>query len=219
MKSVWENPWFTIPVLVFFVVVLVLALVVPYGQEILFFNAWRFEPFNSLFNWSTLLGEWHAYVAAGLVGLFWRFRYVLLIGVAGLLTTPLTYVLKEQFNTDRPIRYFENQGQRDLVVVVPGVALNGGQTSFPSGHTTAAFTLYSLLASMSTRRKPVWGLGFAALAVLVGFSRIFLVQHFLADVVAGALLGLCIGWVVWQFDRLPWLRRWKGLERRLEIGK
>jgi undecaprenyl-diphosphatase len=61
----------------------------------------------------------------------------------------------------------------------------------------AAFALYSLLAMMLPVRQKHWGLPMAIIAVLVGISRIFLVQHFLADVLGGALLGLALSLGVW----------------------
>ena len=109
--------------------------------------------------------------------------------------------MKDQIGTDRPITHFEKAGNREAVVVVPGVDLNGGKTSFPSGHTTAAFGMYGLIALITARRAPWLGVACAWTAILVALSRIFLVQHFLIDVVGGAVLGMSIAWVVGELDR------------------
>lgn len=70
--------------------------------------------------------------------------------------------------------------------------------SFPSGHTTTAFALAVVLAHFFPGGRALWFL----LAVLVGLSRLYLVEHFLADVVAGAGLGFAVGWaVVWLSNR------------------
>lgn len=207
----WAYSWFSIPVLLFFNAGLAMLLFLPYGTEIILLNSWRTEPLNSFFRLCTQLGEVPAFVLLGLLTMTWKYRFSLLIALAGLFISPLSYVLKDQIGTDRPITYFEKAGVRDAVVLVPGVDLNGGQTSFPSGHTMAAFGLYGLLALLTGRALPWLGLAFAWTAILVGFSRIFLVQHFLWDVLGGAAIGLLVAALVWQInERL--LKRWPVLD-------
>ena len=218
MKNIWENPWFTIPVLVFFNAGLLLAFFVPYGDEILYLNGLRHEPFNTAFRLITKLGEVYAFLIAGVALLFWRFRFALLIAITGLIILPTTYVFKEHFSADRPITFFQEKGMRQSVVTVPGVDLNTGQTSFPSGHTTAAFGLYSILALIAGSRRLRWGIVFAGLAILVAVSRVFLVQHFLADIMAGATLGLLIGSLVWRLNEMPFFRQSGMLDKRIAIG-
>lgn len=197
MKHLWENNWFFVPVAMFFGFCGMVAFLVPYSYEILFFNDLRHEPLNSIFQFITLFGEDWAYFVCGLAALFWRPRYAFLIGFTGLLAIPLNYALKDAVGIDRPITYFEKLEAAQQLVLVPELLLNRGQTSFPSGHTMAAFALYSLLALMIGRKHERWGLAFAMLAILVGISRIFLVQHFLIDVLAGAVLGLLLSTLVW----------------------
>ncbi|MCB0544687.1 MAG: phosphatase PAP2 family protein [Lewinellaceae bacterium] len=217
MKNIWENPWFTIPVLVFFNAGLLLAFFVPYGDEILYLNGLRHEPFNTAFRLITKLGEVYAFLIAGVALLFWRFRFALLIAITGLIILPTTYIFKEHFSADRPITFFQEKGMRQSVVTVPGVDLNTGQTSFPSGHTTAAFGLYSILALIAGSRRLRWGIVFAGLAILVAVSRVFLVQHFLADIMAGAILGLLIGGLVWRLNEMPFFRQPGVLDKRIAI--
>ena len=62
--------------------------------------------------------------------------------------------------------------------------------SFPSGHTTASFSFFAVaLLRCST---PVWT-GIFILAVLMGFSRVYLRVHYLTDVLVGAVLGFLCG--------------------------
>lgn len=75
--------------------------------------------------------------------------------------------------------------------------------SFPSGHTTTAFAMAAcLLLMMPLKPWQRWSL--VLLATGTGLSRIYLFQHFPADVAAGSLLGLLCGslisWVL--IDRL-----------------
>jgi len=60
--------------------------------------------------------------------------------------------------------------------------------SFPSGHTTTAFALATVLSLWYPRGWWAWGGG----AVLVGWSRIVLGSHFPSDVLAGAVLGVAV---------------------------
>jgi membrane-associated phospholipid phosphatase len=60
-----------------------------------------------------------------------------------------------------------------------------------------AVTMFSLVTLMLPFRWRRFGLLFAMLALLTGISRVFLVQHFLRDVLAGAAFGLAISSLVW----------------------
>jgi membrane-associated phospholipid phosphatase len=215
-KSDWSNPWFFIPALLFLNTGLALLLLVPHGEEILYFNTSRTEPWNTIFRFFTRLGEPFTFgLVAALLLVLRRYRFALLIALAGLIISPLSFFLKDKIGKDRPITYFEKRGLRETVALVPEVDLNGGQTSFPSGHTMAAFGIYGSIAlSSRTQRGKRWGLLCAGVAILVGFSRIFLVQHFLVDVVAGAFIGILVAWVVWKMDD-RFFQRWKGLDRNL----
>ena len=58
-------------------------------------------------------------------------------------------------------------------------------TSFPSGHTSAAFAMATVLADY----KPAYKLPAYAVASAIGWSRVEVGAHRWGDVVAGALLG------------------------------
>lgn len=64
--------------------------------------------------------------------------------------------------------------------------------SFPSGHTTNAFAIGTVLSTLHPSLLPAM----AFVAVSVGASRIVLRLHFLTDVLAGAVLGTLIGSLV-----------------------
>lgn len=65
--------------------------------------------------------------------------------------------------------------------------------SFPSGHTMSSFTAAAVLLHISI---PL-GCSAAAVAALIGFSRLYLYVHFPSDVAAGAVLGSALGTSVW----------------------
>lgn len=61
--------------------------------------------------------------------------------------------------------------------------------SFPSVRTAVAFSAIPLLSKYFHRFLPFW----IILALIVGFSRIYLGLHFLSDVIAGILIGYLLG--------------------------
>ena len=58
--------------------------------------------------------------------------------------------------------------------------------SFPSGHSTTVFAMFTFLSLMFPKYRYFWFL----LASLVAISRLLANDHFLSDIVAGALLGV-----------------------------
>lgn len=60
-----------------------------------------------------------------------------------------------------------------------------GNDSFPSGHTSAAFTIATMEAGFHPNEAPYWYAGAAA----IGWSRVKLERHSVADVAVGALIG------------------------------
>jgi undecaprenyl-diphosphatase len=57
--------------------------------------------------------------------------------------------------------------------------------SFPSGHTAVAFAAATVLTWLAPRAAPA----FFALALAIGYSRIYVGVHWPLDVVGGAVLG------------------------------
>lgn len=68
-------------------------------------------------------------------------------------------------------------------------------SSFPSGHTTQAFAVASVLAA-SYDDHPWIGVTALAIASAVGYSRINANQHYASDVLAGAAIGTAVGWSI-----------------------
>lgn len=66
--------------------------------------------------------------------------------------------------------------------------------SFPSGHTTAAFAAMTALF-MQGNKKYSWTA--FILALLIGFSRIYLYVHYASDVLCGMIVGIIAGIAAW----------------------
>ncbi|MDO5047293.1 MAG: phosphatase PAP2 family protein [Anaerococcus sp.] len=60
--------------------------------------------------------------------------------------------------------------------------------SFPSGHTSYAFTFFAIFLLLSKSRFLKIYMGI--LAFLMGFSRLYLYVHYPSDVIAGAIIGV-----------------------------
>ncbi len=179
-----------------------LIFLVEKGDVILYFAENRTELKNSFFIFCTSLGEGFLYVFSILAFLFIAYSKSFAICVNALLVLVTSGVLKRFFEHERPERFF-NDLLKDSALpnYIPDVVLHSGwTTSFPSGHTTSAFALFSLLAFFLTSKS----LKYLCLlcAVLVGVSRMYLVQHFLKDVTSGMLTGFLIAlFVYWLHQK------------------
>ncbi|MCC7246504.1 MAG: phosphatase PAP2 family protein [Saprospiraceae bacterium] len=207
MMPRWFNGWFFIPVAVLFVIGLWWRSTLPYGDEIIYFNGFREGALSDVFQWITHLGEhWGYFIVLAALGLVRQRRVFILTAIVGVAALLMSAFAKSWFDAPRPVTWFDEMGRKAELVLAPGVEVNYGYTTFPSGHTMAAFALACILSLWSAERgRPVWGLVWATLAVMVGISRIFLVQHFLPDVLTGAAIGMSIAIIVWELAS----RRWK----------
>lgn len=114
-----------------------------------------------------------------------RHRYsAVLAWVAVLGGTLLNLLLKSVFDRPRP-ELFEWR--------TPHAA----HSSFPSGHSMTAMTVYAILAYLIVRLEPSRRLRrltlgiFTLVVLLVGLSRLYLGVHYPSDVLAGYFIGFC----------------------------
>lgn len=172
--------------LAFIVLGLLLVLIIDKGEVVLLFNEIHTPALNQFFKTVTLFGEWiGGFVLGSLILLFAKRKFLAIYLVAVFLSSLTAQVLKREVYPDekRPSAHLESLNDiRDYERHV--------DYTFPSGHTTAAFTFATVLAlAFASRRMQLISF---SLAFLVGLSRIYLGQHFLHDVAAGAVLGLII---------------------------
>ncbi len=89
------------------------------------------------------------------------------------------HLLKQSMKRDRPFAKIDDVQFR---VRPPD------QFSFPSGHTTSAFLVMTLLSNLFP--VPALQIGIFVWASMVGVARVYLGVHYPTDVLAGALLGI-----------------------------
>jgi membrane-associated phospholipid phosphatase len=136
---------------------------------------------------------------AVLMLLFRMKKMAALLALSFLLSGLLAQTIKRTTERPRPGLHFQ---QPDMIHKVDDVLLKG-RNSFPSGHTTTAFATFSLLA-FASRNKVIQFLYFA-IAVTIGYSRIYLGQHFLEDVLMGAAIGFLSSFFLsWLLRKKDW---------------
>lgn len=113
-------------------------------------------------------------------------KLLVLIGICLACTDLFTYrVAKQYFQRQRP----ENAGVH--VILRDG---HHGGPSFPSNHASNIFALAFLLSQ-------IWPLGrpfYYFFAVSIAYSRPYVGVHYPSDVIAGAILGTALAYLVWM---------------------
>ena len=158
---------------VFFSLVLLFVLgvfVAIYGKNksFLMING-RYSPeADYFFNYVTLLGEWILWVPIFLYALFIKRDFFLPVLAALAICTLLTHLGKKVIfdGEPRPLLLL-----KDAARAVPILKHNNYVNSFPSGHTSTAFTTALLLSFIIRKKFAVFF--FPVIAFLVGYSRVY----------------------------------------------
>ncbi len=219
LEIIKTNHSFFIAFLIFIIIGGVALFNIEQGEAILFFSDNRFSFGNYFFRFFTKLGEEPIYILLVTIFLFMRFRYAILIPIVGVVSLVTSFGLKMYFSHDRPFRFFTKNEYIDQINLVEGVDLYSGMTSFPSGHTMSAFAVCSFVAFLFSKKQN-FGLLMFFCALLIGISRIYLVQHFLKDVYLGAILGVLVAMIVYwiqikfPYNEAKWIDRSFSLETK-----
>ena len=175
--------------LVLAIVIAVFLLIYGKNESFLVINKYNSPAFDYVFRFWTYLGDGIIWVPLFVYVLLFR-RDFLIAAIAGvIISTILSQGLKKiVFPEDmRPIVVLAEK-----VRTIPGYVINRVH-SFPSGHTSTAFTLALLMAFIV--RGNFWVFFFPLVAFFVGYSRVYLAQHFVTDVFAGIFIGIISSWL------------------------
>lgn len=182
-----KNKYFFTCFFIYLLAGLGLLLFFDKGKVEVFINQFHISVLDYFFQYITHLGDGlFAVVFILAITLFWKVYYGILAAVCFAVSTLVVQGLKRLVfeETLRPSKFFE--GTLDLYYI-EGLEIHSN-FSFPSGHASGAFTLFAVLAFVSGR--PVIQVVCFVIAFLVGFSRMYLLQHFFIDTYFGALLGV-----------------------------
>ncbi|MHC2992297.1 PA-phosphatase [Pontibacter sp. HJ8] len=109
-------------------------------------------------------------------------RQTALLLASGALTSAIVWPAKKFTNIDRP---------------------NGENYAFPSGHTAYAFTIATIVDKEFRHKSPWISVGSYTIASATGVMRMMNNAHWMADVLAGAGVGiLSVNTVYWLHDKL-----------------
>jgi membrane-associated phospholipid phosphatase len=183
-----------------------LAILVRHGNYRSFelLNPLHTQALDTLFRYVTLMGHglFNIVVSLFLFLVLRKTRLSALVLVTFITSGLCAQAIKKLVGAPRPSVALAHSGYSHFI---PGLS-HGGYESFPSGHTTTIFALCMLLALCTHDARKQLGLFLVAL--LTGYSRIYLGSHFLPDVLAGAVLGSGISVLAYRLSSLKarWMR-------------
>lgn len=187
-KKIYNKLYFP-SLYAFIILLLALNLISVFGKEksFLLINQFHSLFFDYFFSYITNFGDGFVWIPLMIFTMIYQRKKWLIVVINFIFSTALAIILKGLIFTNvlRPA-YLLKEGFR--LHFVEGVKIYT-QNSFPSGHTITAFAVaftFILLLKKKSNLKYL----FFTLAFLVGFSRVYLAEHFLIDVIAGAFLGV-----------------------------
>lgn len=205
-KLIRHNAYFLVPYLLFALTAGTILLLYDKRDIHLQINQHHNNFFDHFFQLMTYLGDGITGLIVGLLLLGIGLKAGATTGLSMVGAAGVTQTLKHTFwsGEPRPKLYFETI--HEPLRLVPGVE-NYIVDSFPSGHSTQAFALCCSLALLVPHRYRWAKALLFVLALLIGYSRMYLSQHFLRDVFFGSLIGTTVTLIVFYIsDRFQWIR-------------
>lgn len=179
---------FTVLFFVFAALLSIFLFYVAKGDVVLWINLHHEPTWDLFFKYWTWLGDGIILALLLVFFVFYNYYYAAVTVVAIIFQSIVISVLKRWLfaGLERPLAFFGDDVNLNLVEGVNVHMVN----TFPSGHTATAFSVFALLALAFAIRR-FWLSAFLfIMALLVGVSRIYLIQHFFVDVYAGSWIGM-----------------------------
>jgi membrane-associated phospholipid phosphatase len=187
-----KNRIFFLPYIILLIISIILIITQSKADIHIAFNSFHNSFLDTVMPFYTYLGDGAVSFVLLIVFLFIKYRFAVASAISNILVIVSTYLLKQIiFNNEaRPRKFFsEIYTENYILYFVPGTNPEM-LDSFPSGHSTTAFATYFLIAAVSNNQfVKVLMLFFA---VTIGYSRIYMSNHFLQDVVGGSFLGIIL---------------------------
>ncbi len=186
-QLIYRNRFFIIPLFIFWITGLISILSWGKAGLHILLNKLNSPLGDIFFQQVTNLGNGILYIPLLFILVLISYRKAVIFTTGVIISNILLYIGKHfLFKTScRPAKYFELYENYQLHFV-EGVKIHYLH-SFPSGHTTTVFTLFFMLCLLT--RNNMLKIFYFIVAFLTGYSRIYLSQHFMVDVIAGSFLG------------------------------
>ncbi len=153
----------------------------------LILNRFFYPELHSFFIVITYLGDGIVPVILVILALFINYKSALQLAIASICAGGSTQLLKNFVfdDVDRPSWFFKHFSENSIQLI-EGIHQNI-HNSFPSGHTTTAFAVYVSALLLLQNRTASFILILTAL--VAGYSRVYLSQHFFVDIYFGSIMG------------------------------
>lgn len=212
--ATWQQTkLFCIPYLILLCACLTIKII--FSRQAIYFavNGWHPAWADAVFPYITDLGNgWTIIILSAIAALF-NYRVAFLMATTYGVTSLIAQIIKHIVNAPRPKLFFHTQLSQ--IHFVKGLYIDT-LGSFPSGHTVTAFSTGLLITYLCKNKK--WGLLLIFVAALIGFSRMYLSEHFFEDVIGGSAIGVIVAiiWITWlDRKKFPHSAAWnKGLLTR-----
>jgi membrane-associated phospholipid phosphatase len=189
---------FFILYLILLTVCLVIKLVFTKDEIYFAVNSRHTDFLDNIEPYITDLGNGWAIVILAAFFALYNYRIAFLTATTFIITSLAVQLAKFIFDAPRPKLYFKDQVSK--LHFVKGIEILS-HNSFPSGHTLTAFATGVLFTYLLKNKN--WAILLLFYGIMVGFSRIYLSEHFFEDVVAGSFLGVSVAilWIWWIDNR------------------
>jgi membrane-associated phospholipid phosphatase len=195
--------FFFIPYLILICGCLIIKLL--YSRETIYFavNAIHNTSADLIAPYITAAGAGLTVVILSAIIALFNYRKAFLLATSYGVTAIIAQIIKHLINAPRPKLYFTDQ--LDKIYFVEGVEIYS-HNSFPSGHTVTAFSAAVVLTYLAKNKN--WGVLFLLAAITIGYSRMYLSEHFFEDVTVGSVLGVLITvfWI-WYMDNKKFIHQ------------
>ena len=124
---------------------------------------------------------------------------VLVISAIALSDLVSSQVIKKSVARYRPSHHLELAPKLHFYKQKKGEYYQGGEYGFVSSHAANFFAIALFVGLIFREKAPQLIYTLFSIAIVVGFSRIYLGVHYLTDILGGAIIGSCFGYFGWRF--------------------
>lgn len=163
-----------------------MILLVGKNESFLLINGYNNYFGDFFFKYFTHIADIWMWAVLGIFCFYFKRKYLIAVFAGIIISIILAQFFKRVVFPEelRPITFISENFPIHLIEGVKMKTLH----SFPSGHSTTAFTIALILAHMINKMS--WSIILPILALIAAYSRVYLAQHFPTDILAGICLGI-----------------------------